>query len=107
MVGLQLSQVESCHAAACRQVAINPQEAAVGDLQQLCVPAGDLKFEANLQLFPTPLLPVAADAEQFLATQGNLMSHSRGDAGAAFELAGGSCEQFVARRNSGWCFDCN
>jgi hypothetical protein len=75
-------------------------------LQQLGVPAGDLQFEAYFQLFASPLLPVAADAEQLLAAHGYLMPQSRGDAGAAFDLAGGSHEQIVAGWDASWCFHC-
>ena len=48
-----------------------------------------VQVQNKLQL-ATPLLPIAADAEQFLATGGNLMSQSRGYAGAALQLAGSS-----------------
>ena len=88
--------------AAGRQSAIDPKEAAVADLQQLGVLPGDLKFEPDLEVFATPLLPVAADAVELLSADGNLVSQARGNAGAAFQLAGRLHQQSIAGAFGYW-----
>jgi hypothetical protein len=65
-------------------------------LEELRFLPGDLKFEANLERLPTTLLPVAANAVELLAIEGELVAKPGGDAGTAFELCHCLHEQLVA-----------
>ena len=94
----QLPQVDARHSAAGRQASVDPQEAAVGNLQQAGILPGDLQFEPHPQALAAALLPVAADAVQLLAVERDLVPQPRGDAGAPLELVDRLHQQPIAGR---------